>query len=330
MGQGRQRGKRNHPLLHGKAKVVTGVLHISNVLCTSSFSSYFFCHQSVWLFPLLCYVNRLALYWVYLFLVRLCCRIQVKTLHVVGHLASETLPFDFDYMKIMYMNWGLRNEYESGLWINEHYLSSSENEAWKKNWFITSRVYYQPTKWPAPNWLVSSVGRALHRYRRGHRFKSRTGLNFFFRPYFYYCLSSVHYCQDRCHIHFTFCYRAFVCFAFSFPSVRRSSKQSPPFPPPSQKKKNMFESWLFYLPTVIWHLPLMSDLFMVLAWVSSIFLPEEIPTWNCFPKKVRVVLVCTRSIVPLVKIQCHAETSFVKTTFCLSVNTFVRLDSKVA
>ena len=33
--------------------------------------------------------------------------------------------------------------------------------------------------WPAPSWLVSSVGRALHRYRRGHGFKSRTGLNFF-------------------------------------------------------------------------------------------------------------------------------------------------------
>ena len=27
--------------------------------------------------------------------------------------------------------------------------------------------------------LVSSVGRALYRYRRGHGFKSRTGLNFF-------------------------------------------------------------------------------------------------------------------------------------------------------
>ena len=30
-----------------------------------------------------------------------------------------------------------------------------------------------------PSWLVSSVGNALHRYRRGHGFKSRTGLNFF-------------------------------------------------------------------------------------------------------------------------------------------------------
>ena len=35
------------------------------------------------------------------------------------------------------------------------------------------------TNTAAPNWLVSSVGRALHRYRRGHGFKSRTGLNFF-------------------------------------------------------------------------------------------------------------------------------------------------------
>ena len=40
-------------------------------------------------------------------------------------------------------------------------------------------VYLDPTHWPAPSWLVSSVGRALHRYRRGHGFKSRTGLNFF-------------------------------------------------------------------------------------------------------------------------------------------------------
>ena len=40
-------------------------------------------------------------------------------------------------------------------------------------------VYLDPTYWPAPSWLVSSVGRALHRYRRGHGFKSRTGLNFF-------------------------------------------------------------------------------------------------------------------------------------------------------
>ena len=55
--------------------------------------------------------------------------------------------------------------------------------------FTTSRVYSERTWWPAPSWLVSSVGRVVHRYRRGHRFISRTGLSFFFRPSFHYCLS---------------------------------------------------------------------------------------------------------------------------------------------
>ena len=45
--------------------------------------------------------------------------------------------------------------------------------------FTTSRVHLEPTQRPAPSWLVISVGRALHRYRRGHGFKSRAGLNFF-------------------------------------------------------------------------------------------------------------------------------------------------------
>ena len=40
-------------------------------------------------------------------------------------------------------------------------------------------VYYELTTWPALSWLNSSVGRALHRYRRGHGFESRSGLNFF-------------------------------------------------------------------------------------------------------------------------------------------------------
>ena len=57
------------------------------------------------------------------------------------------------------------------------------------------RIYESHMK-PAPSWLVSSVGRALHRYRRGHGFKSRTGLNFF-RPYFHYCPSSANYCEDH-------------------------------------------------------------------------------------------------------------------------------------
>ena len=45
--------------------------------------------------------------------------------------------------------------------------------------FITWMVYLDPTYWPAPRWLVSPVGRALHWYCRGHGFKSRTGLKIF-------------------------------------------------------------------------------------------------------------------------------------------------------
>ena len=43
----------------------------------------------------------------------------------------------------------------------------------------TLRVYLEPTWWPAPTWLVSLVGRALHWYQRSHGFQSCTGLNFF-------------------------------------------------------------------------------------------------------------------------------------------------------
>ena len=43
--------------------------------------------------------------------------------------------------------------------------------------------------------LVGSIGRALHRCRKGHGFKSCPGLNFF-RSYFSYQFSSVHSCED--------------------------------------------------------------------------------------------------------------------------------------
>ena len=40
------------------------------------------------------------------------------------------------------------------------------------------RVPDELTTWPAPSWLDSSVGIALHSYRRGHEFESRSNLNF--------------------------------------------------------------------------------------------------------------------------------------------------------
>ena len=42
------------------------------------------------------------------------------------------------------------------------------------------RGYYELATWPASSWLDSSVGRALHPYRRGHGFESRLSLIIFF------------------------------------------------------------------------------------------------------------------------------------------------------
>ena len=51
---------------------------------------------------------------------------------------------------------------------------------------------WKSDKWPTPSWLVGTVGRALHRYRKGHGFKFHTAWNFS-RPYFQCCWSSVRY-----------------------------------------------------------------------------------------------------------------------------------------
>ena len=53
-----------------------------------------------------------------------------------------------------------------------HNLSSCGIKAWRK--FRLQRDSNPwPPSWPAPSWLDSrSVGRALHRYRRGHGFES--------------------------------------------------------------------------------------------------------------------------------------------------------------
>ena len=38
---------------------------------------------------------------------------------------------DWEYMKIIYVNYRLRDKYESDLLSNENYCSSGENKAWK-------------------------------------------------------------------------------------------------------------------------------------------------------------------------------------------------------
>ena len=49
---------------------------------------------------------------------------------------------------------------------------------------VTEKYASIQTQRPAPSWLVDLIGRALHRYRRGQGFESRTSLNFFFQAFF--------------------------------------------------------------------------------------------------------------------------------------------------
>ena len=68
-----------------------------------------------------------------------------------------------------------------------HHCSSSvfirSSNIWLSYIHIPLLLYFTglfgTKKIPALSWLVSSVGRALDWYRRGHGFKSHTGLNFF-------------------------------------------------------------------------------------------------------------------------------------------------------
>ena len=62
----------------------------------------------------------------------------------------------------MYVNCGLINVDESDICRNEHYPSSLKIRPEKNSGLC--------------GWLVSSVGRALHRCRRGHGFKLSRGL----------------------------------------------------------------------------------------------------------------------------------------------------------
>ena len=74
-----------------------------------------------------------------------------------------------------------------------HYGHNSWSQCWIQinlprvgEWLEIYEKPYMCTavkKWPAPSWLVSSVGRALHLYRRGQGFKSLRAL-IFFRSHF--------------------------------------------------------------------------------------------------------------------------------------------------
>ena len=57
------------------------------------------------------------------------------------------------------------------------------------SYLLHPRVYYELTIDQLPVGLIAQLVRALHRYRRGHGFESRSSLNFFFRLAFLNCLT---------------------------------------------------------------------------------------------------------------------------------------------
>ena len=121
---------------------------------------------------------------------------------------SSSISFVYGTLRII--SWSLGTKVE--IWRYERSsrlirnLSNCEREAWKKKfrlqrdsnpWPLRYRCSALPTElWShalsgmmdplkltcsQQLWLHSSVGRALHRYRRGHGFESRCSLNFFFQ-----------------------------------------------------------------------------------------------------------------------------------------------------
>ena len=84
---------------------------------------------------------------------------------------------------------GIMNIWKSYLWTAK----------WRINWRKIIAVIYATfavAKRPAPSWLVSLIGRALYRYRRGQGFESRTLARIFSGVPFRICKSCVYNCND--------------------------------------------------------------------------------------------------------------------------------------
>ena len=92
-------------------------------------------------------------------------------------------------MKVIYLNCGWRHGYESDLLSYEHFLSSSEKKAWKKNF----RPVQDLNPWPLRYWCSAVQCSALPT-ELTNPIQAWIFFKIFFRP-------SFHYCKDRFHIH---------------------------------------------------------------------------------------------------------------------------------
>ena len=90
------------------------------------------------------------------------------------------------------------NKWKSQIWFSVIHIGS--------NSFISSRVYHEPIKWPAPSWLVSSEEHCIG-------IAEVMGSTPRYRPEFFQYLlsllliiSSVHYFEVHSRIHFPHCF----------------------------------------------------------------------------------------------------------------------------
>ena len=108
---------------------------------------------------------------------------------IITLIEKLTLGFNESLNKWQVLTFPRRGQLQKWTRGVETTLETKKTDLWLIKGFLLRRV---TTKWPVPSWLVSSVGRTLQWYRRGHGFKSRTGLNGFLKPYFHYCCCKVH------------------------------------------------------------------------------------------------------------------------------------------
>ena len=89
-------------------------------------------------------------------------------------------------------------------WIYETHIFELRNEEKisVKKILAVINATYAVAKRPALSWLVSSLVRALHRYRRGQG--SNPGKPDFFRLSFRNCISCVNNCEDLLYTYFFF------------------------------------------------------------------------------------------------------------------------------
>ena len=123
----------------------------------------------------------------------------------------------------------LRSEELNQVWSSQLYkqLLQLRKESLKKKIIILSRVYNEPIQRPAPRWLVSLIGRAMHRYRRGQGLEFPTSLNFF-----------------QAYLIIVKTVRILVCYTAVFSVVTQHS------PPPAPPHKRLLKTELLSFPFV--------------------------------------------------------------------------------